>query len=384
MPQEPQIKLMSYAKRQRFFLVLAVIFAITLPAIIFYTTGYRLNLADTENRIVTTGGMYITTSNTDVEVYLDEEPVRRPRLFRSAYYIQNIEAGMHRVVVQKDGLHTWVKQLPVDPYIVIEAASFNMPLTPTVRLIPEFRDLTGAAVYTTLPSVLQVATTSDAFVVATSTRNVTWLKNVEYDFVNTLFATTSATSTDTLLGQLVEQVGRFGFSSSSPTSTEATSTEPQFTERGNLRLVELDGELRARWIGSPQSVPYYFCVGNSASSSIAERYGEHVALQVEEQRLSTTTPLHIDDGGRLCRQEIQIDRKQQSIEYYAFMPGLTDLLILKLSDGIYVTEIDDRSWQNTQRIYPNGEVEVVVHNDSVYLKSSNELFELITAVPEAS
>ena len=378
MPQEPQIKLMTYAKRQQFFLVLAVIFFITLPAIIFYTTGYRLNLADTENRIVTTGGMYITTNNLEVEVYLDEEPVRRPRLFRSAYYIQNIEAGQHRVVVQRDGLHTWVKELPVDPYIVIEAASFNMPLTPAVRLIPQYRTATGLPIYAEDIPVLAVATTADAFVRATSSRPSTWTANSEYDFVLSLFATSTATSSSSIIGQIVEQVGRFGFSSSSATSTEATSSVPQFIERGNMRLTEVAGELQAQWIGSPQSVPYYFCVTNTATSSIAERYGNHVALQVEAQRVSTSTPLHIDDDGRLCRQQIQIDRKQQTILSYAFMPGTSDLLLLQLEDGIYVTEIDDRSWQNTQRIYTGADVDVVVYNDAIYLKSGTQLFELIT------
>jgi len=371
---------MTYAKRQRFFLVLAVIFAITLPAIIFYTTGYRLNLGDTENRIVTTGGMYITTNTTEVEVYLDEEQVRRPRLFRSAYYIQNIEAGKHRVVVQKENLHTWVKQLPVDPYIVIEAASFNMPLTPTVRLIPEFRDGAGVALYTEAIPVLDVATTTDVFVSTTTSPRLTWTINSEYDFVASLFATTSTSTAPSIIGQIVEQVERFGFSSSSATSTEATSSPQLFTERGNMRLREVAGELTAQWIGSPQSVPYYFCVGNTPSSSVAARYGDHVAVQVEEQRLSTTTPLHIDDEGRLCRQQIQIDRKQQMVKYFAFMPGTSDLILLQLEDGIYVTEIDDRSWQNTQRVYTGAGVDVIVHNDVIYLKAGSQLFELITDI----
>ena len=99
MPLEPQITGMSPRRRLIFFWGLVCIFTLALPLMIFYTTGYRVDVfnADTP-AIVTTGGVYISTLATEVEVYLDEEQVQRPRLFRSAYYIQNIDAGQRRVV----------------------------------------------------------------------------------------------------------------------------------------------------------------------------------------------------------------------------------------------------------------------------------------------
>src|SRR6056297_1974740 len=162
MSHEPEIKILSQDKRQRFFLVLLGLFVILLPTMIFYTTGYRLSFDDTQNRILTTGGVYITTENLDVDVYLDDERVRQPRLFRSAYYIQDIESGIHRVVVQQDGLHTWVKELPVDPYIVIEAAAFNMPLLPHTRPVSQYFAPTGEAVFpsSASSSMLLVGSTS--------------------------------------------------------------------------------------------------------------------------------------------------------------------------------------------------------------------------------
>ena len=114
MPIEPEIKSLSYESRKGFFLILVVVFLVALPTFIFYTSGYRLSFENEETSIVTTGGIYITADNLGVDVYLDEEKVDRPRLFRSAYYIQNIENGLHRLVVQGPGLQTWVKVLPVD------------------------------------------------------------------------------------------------------------------------------------------------------------------------------------------------------------------------------------------------------------------------------
>lgn len=381
MPQEPQIELLSLKKRKQFFLLLCLIFIIALPAMIFYTTGYRLDFANPDRTIVTTGGMYITTDNLGVDVYLNDEQVRRPRLFRSAYYIQNIEAGVHRVVVQRDGLYTWVKNLPVDPYIVIEAAAFNMPETPNVRLIPEYIDPTGVAVYRAAEedaTPLAVATTANPFIVTASTSSSSLLRNPEYDFVATLFGTTTATSS-TVIDRIRAQVERFGFATTSPLAT-TTVDAPVIVQKGNIRLVEQDGELVASWVGSANAVPYYFCLSSAtATSTISERYGDHVARQIAEQRLSTTTPLLLD-GERVCRQQIQIDRKQQEILYYDFVPGATDLVLLQLEDGLYVTEIDDRSWQNTQRVYPGNDYEVMVHSGKIFLRIHGHFVELLTRV----
>jgi hypothetical protein len=375
MTSEPQIEILSSSKRKRFFLGLCVLFALLLPTMIFYTSGYRINLDDTENRIVTTGGLYITTDNLDVDVYLDDEQVRRPRLFRSAYYIQDVESGMHRVIVQQTGLHTWVKELPVDPYIVIEAAAFNMPLQPQLRYIPEYSSPTGESVVPTRASsspIFSVGTTSQTLLFATSTATSTYELNPEHEFVESLFSTTTATTTS-LVARFLAEVERFGFA----TTTTATTTDVFVPpSKGNIQLVEREGELFARWVGSDSAIPYYYCVANTPTTTIAERYGEHVAEQVSEQTVSTTTPLYVDEN-RVCRREIRIDRKRQDVIFYEFLPGASDLVLLQLEDGLYVSEIDDRAWQNTQQIFPGNGFSVLVENDVIYLKLGELYAELL-------
>jgi hypothetical protein len=307
MLNEPEIKMLSYTKRQRLFLVLVGLFLILLPSMIFYTTGHRISLDDTENRIVTTGGVYITTDNLDVDVYLDDEQIRRPRLFRSAYYIQDIESGAHRVVVQQDGLHTWVKDLPVDPYLVTEAAAFNMPLQPQLRHISRYLTPAGTTVIpasASTSSFFTQGTTTQTMLFATSTATSTFISNPEYTVVNELFDA-SATSSRSLIDRFIAGVERFGFA----TTSAATSTVV-VPQKGEISLIERNNELYARFNGEINDIPYYFCLSGTASSSLAERYGEHVARQVEEQRQSTTSPLYVDDD-RLCRREIRIDRKQK-------------------------------------------------------------------------
>lgn len=380
MPSEPQIEIMPYSKRKRFFFGLCAIFALLLPAMIFYTTGYRIDFDDTENRIVTTGGLYITTDNLDVDVYMDDEQVRRPRLFRSAYYIQDVESGMHRVIVQQNGLHTWVKELPVDPYMVIEAAAFNMPLQPQLRHVPEYFSADGAVVVpsnASTSSFFTIATTSEPIMFATTTATSSYDTNAEYEFVTSLFSTSTASSTS-LIERFLTGVERFGFATTTNNATTTTIAPPT---KGDIRLIELESEVYAVWDGADNSIPYYFCVTNQGTTTISERYGQHVAEQIATQKLSTTTPLY-EDENRICRHTIRIDRKRQDVLFYDFLPGSSDLVLLQLEDGLYVSEIDDRAWQNTQQIFPGTNFKVLVENDTIYLKQDDYYVEILTEIPE--
>lgn len=379
---EPQIASLSLKSRQRFFLTLVVIFILALPALIFYTTGYRINFENEKSSIVTTGGMYVTTDNLDVEVFLDEEKVDSPRLFRSAYYIQNISAGMHKIVVQRPDLHTWVKELPIDSRIVIEASAFNMPLIPHVRPITKYLTTTG------MPILVGVSSSSDIFsgvtttvpvLITTSKQTKSYQPNEEFNFVKSLFASTTATTTRSVFERIKDEVDRFRFSTSTDKSTEATTSPEIIIERGNMQLVERKGDLYAVWNGRVENIPYYFCVNNLYSSTTANRFGEHVAKQINELMLSTSTSMLID-GNRMCRPEIKIDRLRQDVYFYDFLPNSSDLVLLQLEDGLYVTEIDDRAWQNTQKIYPGKDINVVVENNVIYIKDGEYYFELITKI----
>lgn len=383
MPTEPQIEILSIKKRKAFFLLLVVVFLLSLPAMIFYTTGYRLDFANEEQTVVTTGGMYVTAEAEEVDVYLDDKLVNnRLRIFRSAYYLQDVSAGQHRVVVQRPNLTTWVKVLPVDPHIVIEAVAFNMPAQPQVRPITEYITTEGAAIY------LGVASSSQVFPEATSTIPVVFSErlspatlsiNQEFGYVQSLFSSTS-TSTISVFERILDGVERFRFSTTSPTGvTESATTTVDHVERGDMRLLERKNELYAAWLGPLDRIPYYFCVVDAASSSIATRYGEHIATQIEELKTSTTTPL-IVDGGRLCRPEIRLNRLRQDVYFYDFFPNTNHLVLLQLEDGLYVTEIDDRAWQNVQLLYPGRALQVVVENGSIYVHDGTYYFEIVTQI----
>jgi len=378
MPKEPQIEILSYKRRQRLFQFLVLVFLIALPAMIFYTTGYRLNFENSDSTFITTGGMYVTTDTLEVDVYVDEKQVEKPRLFRSAYYIQNIEAGMHRIVVQKSDLHTWVKELPVDPRIVIEASAFNMPVKPNIRPITEFTTADNQPVFMMASSAVNVfakATSTVTFIATTTVASSSLKTNEEYIFVDSLFGTSSL-SRRSAISRLLDEVDRFRFATT--TDTQSTTTKEVIVKKGDVRLVYKNNDVYAVWQNGLNNIPYYYCVGESDFISTSERFGEHVAEAIFGQDASINTVLFESD--RVCRLEVKLNRLGQDVYYYDFFPNSSDLVLLLLSDGLYVTEIDDRAWQNTQLLYPGDNFEVVVENDIIYIKEDDSYFEIITEI----
>ena len=380
MSTEPQIEHLSYERRQKFFWQLVAIFLVSLPILIFYTTGYRLDFTNEENAIMSTGGVYVTTDNLEVDVYLDEEQVERPRLFRSAYYIQNIAIGQHRIVVQRPDLQTWVKELPVDPHIVIEASAFNVPVIPRLRPITEYVTATGTLVYPGMASTTDLfdgVTTTEPVLFALSKNVSAYQLNEEHIFVRSLFSSTSSSTSSVF--DLNNGVERFRFASvDTQIELTATTTDEEIVS-GDMLLTTRDGELYAIWQDTFDDIPFYFCVNDFASTSIADRYGEHVLEEINRLDSSTSTPMYVDQN-RLCRPEIKIDRSRMDVYFYDFFPDSSDLVLLQLEDGLYVTEIDDRAWQNTQLLYSGKDFQVVVENDSIYIRKGGLYFEIITEI----
>jgi len=381
MTNEPQIQILPPKHRSIFFWILVVIFLITLPSLIFYTTGYRLSFENEVTSIVTTGGMYVTTDNLEVDVYLNNEQVERPRLFRSAYYIQNITADQHRIVVQSPGYQTWVKVLPVESRVVTEVSAFNLPEQAQLRPITQYETATGTAVYfstTIAEKVFAQATSTEPFYHSTTTATTSLRINSEFLFVESLFGTTS-TSTQSVFSKLLEEVGKFGFATTTPVIASSSTTTIERTLRGDMELFDDEGELYAKWLGSSAAIPYYLCISSSSVASTSQRYGEHVAEAVEVARQSTSTPLLIDNN-RVCRTQVKLDRLRQDVFYYHFFPNSSDLVLMQLQDGIYVTEIDDRAWQNTQLLYPGTDIHTIVENDVIYIKDGEYYFQIVTQI----
>lgn len=383
MPAIPEIKPLSRRDRRNTFILLLTVFCIAVPVFVFYAMGYRYDLSGDAPTILGTGGLYIAADADNSDLFLDEEEVRSPRIFRQATYIQGVTPGIHRVHVQATDLQTWVKELPVFSHIVTEGSSFNVPVRPQVRPIPEYISRQGEAVYpglasTTLP--FMDATTSIPLFATSSVPSVTrrLVPNAEYAYVESLFSATTSTSTN-LVERVISEVNtafRFGTVMTATTSSTATTTirteQRSLFRRGEEVFVHYHGDL--------SRIPYYYCVHTDSIDVMDIMYGAHVRERVQGVLSGEVPGFTVERNGMLqtCSTEIRIDRKWQTVHWFNFLPNSTDLVLMHLDDGLYVVEIDDRAWQNTQLLYPGADLSVVVDGRQIFVKDREYYAEVFT------
>jgi hypothetical protein len=378
-PSAPQLQPLSQTNRRLVFLSMLALFSILVPVLVLYATGYRFNWMSTETSFRIVGGMYITNSAEDTEIIVNGEPVQNMRIFQRAAYIQNVPAGLHEVYVEGDGLTTWVKNLPVFAQLVTEARSFNLPVVPNVRVITQWVDpVTSAGVLfepaTSTP--FSSATTTSLLIATTSTATSTYSVNNEYVYVASLFASSTATSSDDTRQGLDFGALRSTISSAT-TSVEATTTK----RSQDVMLFERDGEVFARWMGEDRRRPYYYCVNYQDATTTAQLYGEHVFAQLYVELASSTDFTVVSKQSQtLCRSTIRIDRIWQEVKMFDFVPGTTDLVLMHLTNGLYVVEIDDRSWQNVQLLYPGTNIEVVLDGQTIYVKQDEYFLQVFADI----
>ncbi len=387
MPIEPIVQPMPRSHRRFVFWTFLAIFLITMPSLWFYTTGYRFDWTSEEGGIIGVGGLYISTDSQDVEFYVDDVQMTNFRIFRKAAYIQNLIEGKHSIHVQGAGLQTWTKDLPVQSYIVTEAFAFMMPLVPQIRVISEYQTATGTAVLRTAEPTSELlfafASSSNAYIATTTRATTTLALNAEYRYVSGLFASTSATSTS-LVAQISDRIERQFVTRATTTPLDVVATTTR-TEQG-MRAFLMDGEINVAWVGDENERPNYFCVNAVSASSTPRTNGAHVYDDmlfegVQAGIASTTEEIAaLIEGSRICRSSIRIDRKGKDVHGFEFFPNNPGLVLMLLSDGLYVVEVDDRAWQNTQLLYPGNDLAFVVDGGRIYVRDRGYFVEVFTTV----
>jgi len=371
---------LPYQKRQRTFFFLFAIFVISLPFLYLYATGYRFDLED-PNALVKTGGMYVAAERTGAEIYIDDELVRETRVFRTAFYAQNLEPKTHKVHVQKEGHHTWVKELPVTSHRVTEAQSFNVPLVPQVRVISEFVSATGSAVVRT---PLPFASTTNDIVATTTKATSTFGMNPEYTLLMEHFLSTTSTST-VPKKNIVERL-EADFSRSTSTIEIPTTTK----ESGGVALVrQSDGRVVAVWRGNFEQMPYYYCAspfppyesGTTTNTTV-------VAPEVGATSRDTQTALVSDADAVLVHpvQEVAVDMPcdrtipllpGEDIRAFDFYPQSTDFVVVELTTGIAMMEIDARAWQNVQPLLSGSNLRMHIENGNIYVYDGTLIYQIM-------
>lgn len=192
---------------------------------ILYARGYRLSEVF---KLFPTGGLYVSVGQSGVNVYLDDEPIKKTNIFQKTVFVQNLKPSEYKVSVSKEGFQGWEKILSVYPETVTEVRPFILPEEPIlIEVLP------------TIPSSQNSTSTS-----ASSSVEIV---NPEYENVSELFTKKSETATTT---------------NNISTSTDKIKTVRKFS------IESIDDSLFIKWTGNLEDVPAYFCQSNICNDEI--------------------------------------------------------------------------------------------------------------------
>jgi len=356
------IKPLTKSHRKYTFLLLLAIFICAIPLLYLYATGYRFDLWGDKN-FVASGGIFISAERSGAEIYIDQELVRETRVFRRAFYAQNLDPGTHRVHVQREGAHTWVKELPVYAHLVTEAESFNLSLIPSARLVTKWQTSAGGPIVFA-PYVLRASSTQNVLIATTSSVSA-YVQSTEYTSRLSAFQLPKATTTKG--------------------TTEASYSGTSTKDSNGVRLFFEQGEVFATWTNGREEMPYYFCAepfplleGATSSSMLPDTSGQGAVVSLSDPQeelqgaqVQTVAP------EQECEPQVRMDRKGEKVRAFDFFPGSTDLVLLLLDSGVYVVEIDDRGWQNTQPVMVGKGLDMRVIDGRIYVFDKTVIYEML-------
>jgi len=118
---------MTYSYRKRLFIIFTIIFFITVPVIVLYAQGYRVDFQN--KKLVKTGGIDLNLATLDTKIYLDDKLKRETSfLFRNAIF-RNIIPKTYNVRIEKENYIPWEKNVLVE--------SEQVTRFPSIRLFPQ-------------------------------------------------------------------------------------------------------------------------------------------------------------------------------------------------------------------------------------------------------
>jgi hypothetical protein len=320
--------------------ILLLFFFILGPIIILYSEGYRLDKLE-EFFFVKTGGIYVHSSNlSNTRVFVDDEFYKSGGVIIRNTLIQNLRPKDNYLIrIEKEGYHSYIKNLPVYPSLVTELTSMMLPLEIPQREILEFIDLEGNQ--------------TDISLIDSKTKKPTFKINPEYEKLMIDFElklspqeillsektkteaeilNTKDTS-ETIIKKIPEHFLKLGIEN--PEELE------NLIEKGDLVAWLEDGNITTHWIGKIENIPHYFCLDRSD-----------------------------------CKTNIKLDWRG-SIEQFDYLPGRSDIWIISSPEGIWAVEVDDRSERNIQPIYLGDDLTFKINSSNrIVVKDGNKFVEL--------
>ncbi|MBI2463141.1 MAG: hypothetical protein HYV65_02810 [Candidatus Spechtbacteria bacterium] len=125
---------MTKRARTILFLSFVLLFLISVPPVIFYADGYRIDFA--HFRIVKVGALRINARPFPANMYVDEKFIESTSFLFRTTFITDLLPQNYLVQVKKDGYQTWQKQLAVYEGSITSATAITLfPIFPLQTII---------------------------------------------------------------------------------------------------------------------------------------------------------------------------------------------------------------------------------------------------------
>ena len=126
---------MTPNKKLFYLLGLCIVFIITIPVLILFSSGYRL---DSKYRLVKTGGINLVNNESGIIVKLDGKNIKKAGVFEKNILIRNLTPQTYHATVEKEGFKTWKKNIKVEEQKVEVCYPLLVPNKLNLRQIPKY------------------------------------------------------------------------------------------------------------------------------------------------------------------------------------------------------------------------------------------------------
>jgi hypothetical protein len=112
---------MKKANKKLLSFSLILFFILITPLTIFYSQGYRFDFKT--RKIVQTGGLFLKIAPSGARVYLDGKLIKKTNFLFDSVFLNDLLPETYQIRIEKDGYHSWEKNLQVEELKVCEAKS---------------------------------------------------------------------------------------------------------------------------------------------------------------------------------------------------------------------------------------------------------------------
>lgn len=321
------MKPLSKKRRSFSLFFLFFVFIISIPVLLAYSAGYRVNWEDLS--VVKTGGIFIHSDLSGVNIFIDDEYFESGGVLLRNVLVQNLKSNQsYKIRVEKEGYLPWYKELFIYPNIVTEGRILMLPIEIPFEKIEKFLADDSAKTSTTTK--------------ATTTK----LTNSEYTEVFSMFSATSTPDRNLIVFE--EEIIR-------STTTKATSSKiivPEHLAKLEIKDIEKKkqlresnkiiawleaGDIQVFWTGEYESTPFYFC------------------------------------DIRDCKDNIKVSLKSD-IRQFDFFPNRNDAFLVATGAHIFAIEADNRSEPNLQVVYEGKNPQFKLDGSTIFVKDGQELY----------